>query len=165
MITNFDKLSTSNRIVLTSGGFDPIHPGHIALIQESVNFANLFARRPKLVVLVNNDEFLKNKKGTPFMPEQDRLIVVDAIEGVDYTVLYGSEDNTITNAILKLKPWFLMKGGDRSTPGTMPPSELDAANAVSCRIIYGVGGANKLASSSDYLMSFKDAVLKGDFKW
>ena len=74
-------------IVAVSGGFDPIHSGHIRLFQEAKKLGD------RLVVIINNDNWLKKKKNHIFMPEKERKEVVEAIRGVYRVMLTGHSKN------------------------------------------------------------------------
>ena len=130
-------------IYLTSGGFDPVHVGHIRCLQES----SILAKRSagKLIVLVNSDDFLTRKKGKPFMNEEERLEIISSIRGVDMALLWRSDDQTVIDAIKQIRPNYFTKGGDRSGPDKIP--EWDVCQQVGCKVIFGVGG-DKVQSSS-----------------
>ena len=132
-----------NRIVLTSGGFDPLHVGHLQCIQSSADIAG----KGILIVVVNGDSFLRNKKGYAFMDEESRMQIISAINGVDYVVLYEDpEDMTVCKPIEILKPNFFTKGGDRDSSTNVP--EFDTCQNIGCEVIFSVGGG-KIQSSSE----------------
>lgn len=132
---------TGSCIIATSGGFDPIHVGHIRCIQQSKN-----AHKQLLVVIVNGDGFLTRKKGKPFMSHLERMEIVNAIEGVDYVVGWDDGSQDVIGAIEILKPNFFTKGGDRSSSDKVAEAEI--CEKVGCKILYGVGGFDKAQSSS-----------------
>ena len=82
---DFDANRPTGRIVVTSGGFDPIHPGHISLLQESRKYGDV------VVGLVNGDGFLRAKRGKPFQDLQTRCLIVSAVRFVDYVVPFEIE--------------------------------------------------------------------------
>ena len=132
-----------HRVVLTSGGFDPLHVGHLKCIQASADIAN----DGILIVVVNGDSFLKNKKGYAFMDIESRMEIISAIKGVDYVVVYEDpEDMTVCKPIEILKPNFFTKGGDRDSSTNVP--EFDTCQNVGCEVIFSVGG-DKIQSSSE----------------
>lgn len=135
-------VSLSGKIVMTSGGFDPCHCGHARCIQDSTRLGEV------LVVVVNGDNFLMRKKGFVFMPLEQRLEMIAAIEGVDFVVPWDDGTQFVHNAILTLKPHVFAKGGDRSSPLEVASCELAACQSVGCTVAYGVGGAVKVESSS-----------------
>ncbi len=140
----FDEIKGSlGKIVCTSGGFDPIHPGHITCIHESKNHGDT------VVVVVNGDNFLNNKKGKPFMDLKTRCHIVSYIKGVDYVIPFEIEnDSTVTEALKKIKPHVFTKGGDRIDEKSIP--EWGVCEECGIEVISGVGH-RKDWSSSDFL--------------
>ncbi len=135
-----DELGT---IVCTSGGFDPIHPGHASCIFESKQYGDT------VVVIVNGDAFLRNKKGKPFMDLETRCRLVSYLRGVDYVIPFEIEnDQTVSVALEKIRPHIFTKGGDRIDEKSIPEWHTCAKNNIT--VISGVG-ARKDWSSSDFL--------------
>ena len=95
-------------VACTSGGYDPIHPGHISCILDSwVNSMDLKGDHDILTVIVNGDAFLRNKKGESFMDLKTRCQIVSAISGVDYVVPFEIEnDQTVCKALEIIKPKY-----------------------------------------------------------
>jgi len=154
-IVSFDHLKslrpTLGRIVATSGGFDPIHPGHISCIQESKKHGDT------LVVIVNGDGFLTRKKGKPFQDLATRMLIVSAIREVDFVVPFEIEDDqTVIQALAQLKPHVFTKGGDRIDETNIP--EWDTCQEHGISIVSGVG-LDKLWSSSNFLAEWEKHVL------
>src|SRR3989344_5329941 len=119
-------------IVATSGGFDPIHPGHISCLLESKKYGDTLA------VIVNGDAFLRNKKGKPFQDLATRCTIVSAIRGVDFVIPFEIEgDQTVSVALEKIKPHIFTKGGDRIDETTIPEWAVCQKNNI--KIISGVG--------------------------
>ena len=146
-IVSFEKFEQLRpklgKIVCTSGGFDPIHPGHVSCIQQSKQHGDT------LVVVVNGDNFLKVKKGKAFMDLATRCHVVAHVIGVDYVIPFEiTGDQTVTVALEKIKPHVFTKGGDRIDEASIPEWKTCQKHGV--KIISGVG-FNKLWSSSDFL--------------
>ena len=140
-------------IMMTSGGFDPLHVGHLRCIRETVKMANNpkefpAAHKPLVTVLVNCDDFLKAKKGYNFMSLEDRMEIIDGIKGVDCVIpwFYKNDDFTVVKAIHKIKPQWFTKGGDRTDATNIP--EWEICQQRGCKIVTGVGG-DKIRSSSD----------------
>ncbi len=132
-------------VVATSGGFDPIHPGHVTCIVESK------AMGDTLVVIVNGDDFLINKKGKAFQDIETRAAIVSALRGVDYVVKFEIKDDpTVAVALRAVRPRYFTKGGDRVAGQSMPEAEESACRDCGIEIIDGVG-RNKAWSSSDFL--------------
>src|SRR6266404_4664947 len=103
------------KIVATSGGFDPIHPGHISCFIESKKYGDT------LVVIVNGDGFLIAKKGRPFQNLKTRCQIVSGVREVDYVIPFEIEgDRTVSKALGAIKPDVFTKGGDRIDDKTIP---------------------------------------------
>ena len=148
-----DMLDYRKEIIMTSGGFDPLHVGHLRCIQETVQFAKdpkkyPSSMKPLVVVLVNCDDFLKAKKGYNFMSLEDRMEIINGISGVDVVLpwFYTNDDFTVVKAIDMIKPKYFTKGGDRTDATNIP--EWEICQQRGCEIITGVGGG-KIRSSSD----------------
>lgn len=140
----FDKIRHKlGTIVCTSGGFDPIHPGHISCIHESQKYGDV------VVVIVNGDNFLKKKKGKPFMDLKTRCHIVSYIKGVDYVIPFEIEDDhTVRVALEKIKPHVFTKGGDRVDENSIPEWKICEKHNI--KVISGIG-LKKDWSSSDFL--------------
>tara|TARA_A100001015_G_C14993860_1_gene715274 strand:- start:890 stop:1408 length:519 start_codon:yes stop_codon:yes gene_type:complete len=145
--------SNQRPIYMTSGGFDPLHVGHVKCIQETVQLAN-DARthssnlRGLVVVVVNADSFLERKKGYAFMPLAERMEIINALNGVDFVVPWETDgDQTVIGALDILKPRYFTKGGDRFDASTIP--EWKICQEIGCEIITGVGAGGKIQSSSE----------------
>ncbi len=131
------------RIVCTSGGFDPVHPGHTSSIHESHNHGDT------VVVIVNGDDFLKKKKGKPFLDLETRCHIMSYISGVDYVIPFEIEnDHTVCVALEKLKPHVFTKGGDRIDETSIPEWRICKEHGI--EVVSGVG-FDKRWSSSDFL--------------
>ena len=138
--------------VTTSGGFDPMHVGHLRCIQESALIAS--ARNVPLVVIVNGDGFLQRKKGYAFMPEMERAEIIAGVRGVDAVVLWDDGTQFVTGALEILRPVVFTKGGDRDSAANVPEFEL--CERIGCKVMFGVGGG-KVQSSSDLVRSVREA--------
>lgn len=111
----FDAARPAGKIVATSGGFDPIHPGHISSLRASAAYGDV------VVVIVNGDAFLAAKKGKPFQDLATRSLIVSAIRGVDYVVPFEIEnDTTVREALRRLRPAVFTKGRRSSRPRLHP---------------------------------------------
>ncbi|HIF39176.1 MAG TPA: hypothetical protein EYQ69_08250 [Gemmatimonadetes bacterium] len=143
--------SNERPIYMTSGGFDPIHVGHVRCILETSMLATNSGLHPSkmkglVVIVVNADSFLIRKKGYAFMPLNQRMEIINAIQGVDYVVPWEtSGDQTVCGVIKELKPRYFTKGGDRFDASTIP--EWEICQRIGCEILTGIGG-NKIQSSS-----------------
>lgn len=130
------------RVVVTSGGFDPLHLGHVRCIQESTKLGEC------VVVIVNGDGFLLRKKGYSFMPQDERVDIIASLSGVDHVLLWDDGTQFVDGALAILRPDVFAKGGDRSDPAALAQAELAVCKEIGCNIAYGVGGREKLQSSS-----------------
>jgi cytidyltransferase-like protein len=145
----FDADRPAGRIVATSGGFDPVHPGHISSIQDSARYGDV------VVVIVNGDSFLTAKKGRPFQDLKTRSLIVSALRGVDYVVPFEIEgDLTVREALRRLRPHVFTKGGDRVDERSIP--EWEVCQEIGTEIVSGVG-ADKQWSSSWFLDAWAKA--------
>lgn len=124
--------------VAISGYFDPIHIGHLEYIKMARELGDY------LIVIVNNDKQAALKKGRSFMCEDDRLMIVSQIKGVDEAVMSIDDDKTVCKTLDLLKPDIFANGGDRSNE-EIPEYKICKENGI--QVIDGLG--NKIRSSSD----------------
>jgi D-beta-D-heptose 7-phosphate kinase/D-beta-D-heptose 1-phosphate adenosyltransferase len=130
-------------IYMTSGGFDPLHVGHVRCILETGEMADKDGGY--VVIVVNGDGFLERKKGKPFMRAQERAEIIAGLRGVDAVIIWDDGSQTVIGAIAALKPTYFTKGGDRAAPEDIP--EWDICQEVGCKVTFNVGGG-KVQSSS-----------------
>ena len=140
------KAGKSKRIVVAvSGGFDPIHIGHVRMMQDAK------ALGTELVVILNNDNWLRAKKGYTFMHQNERKEILQALGCVDRVVFTGHgknpKDMGVAKDILKLKPDIFANGGDRKI-GTHAPAESIVCAKIGCEEAFGIGRGGKVQSSS-----------------
>jgi len=132
-------------VVAVSGGFDPIHYGHTRLIAAAKALGD------ELVVILNNDNWLTDKKGFFFMPELERKEILEAIKGVDRVVItdhtLGDSDRSVCRAIREIKPDIFANGGDRHPEGD-PVPEVEVCKELGIEMVYSVGHGGKVQSSS-----------------
>lgn len=143
----------NEKLIVTSGGFDPMHVGHLRCLVESATIARNSGFKFKLAVIVNGDGFLMRKKGFAFMPEAERLEIIAGVRGVDYVVPWDDGSQTVTGALEILKPFAFTKGGDRDAAANVP--EFDLCEKIGTRVIFNVGGG-KIQSSSHLTAALKD---------
>lgn len=137
-------------IIAVSGGFDPIHPGHVSYIQEAKKLGST------LVVIVNGDAFLRAKKGKPFQDLETRSAIVSAVRGVDFVIPFEIEnDQTVCTALARLRPHIFANGGDRKDAESIP--EWETCIRYNIKLIQNVG-ADKQWSSSDFLRDWAQHV-------
>jgi cytidyltransferase-like protein len=139
------------KIVIVTGGFDPLHSGHIAYFEAAKKLGD------RLVVGLNSDAWLTRKKGRPFMPMTERRAIIENLNMVDRVVEFDDSDNTAIDAIrvsqahytLPRTKFIFANGGDR-TANNIPEMVFDEV-----QFEFGVGGDNKKNSSSWILEDWK----------
>lgn len=131
------------RVVAVSGGFDPVHIGHVRMFNEAKKLGD------ELVVILNNDNWLVLKKGFSFMPEHERKEVIEAFESVDKVILTFHEEGTVDMSVCReleaLKPDIFANGGDRKE-GNVP--EYDVCDRLGIAMVFDIGHGGKVQSSS-----------------
>ncbi len=136
-------------IVVISGGFDPIHSGHIRLIKEARLLGDM------LIAGINSDEWLARKKGRAFMPWPERLAVLNNLKPVDEVYTFDDDDGTACHLLHQVRAHYpdariiFANGGDR-TRENIP--EMSVPNI---EFVFGVGGSDKANSSSWILQEWK----------
>jgi len=156
---NMDAKKSS--IAVVSGGFDPLHVGHIRLFNQarSVTSCDL------LWVIMNNDNWLKAKKGYVFMPQLERVEILNALRSVDMVLTSMHVENDPRQDICKeieyiayampQHRFIFCNGGDRGRDNT---PEVELCKNIGWRTLFGVGGIDKVQSSSDLVL---EASMKG----
>lgn len=136
------------KVVAVSGGFDPVHAGHVRLFNEAKKLGD------SLVVILNNDNWLKKKKGYVFMPEKERKEVIKAFRAVDKVVITKHprhpKDMSVCRELNMICPDIFANGGDR-TKKNVP--EADLCRRLGIKMVWNVGGG-KIQSSSWLLNKF-----------
>jgi len=120
----------------------------------------------ELVVILNNDNWLKKKKGYVFMPEKERKEVIEGLRPVDRVIISGHKENagdmSVSTEIIKLSPDIFGKGGDRSPKDVpIPGSEVAACAAIGCKVVYNLGKGGKVQSSSWLLAKYASKTAAG----
>ena len=140
----------NEKIVAVSGGFDPMHIGHIRLFKAAKKLGE------KLTVILNNDNWLGKKKGSVLMPEKERKEIIEALRCVDEVVLTGHKENpedmSICAELKKIKPDIFANGGDRKK-NNVP--EVEICKKLGIKMAWNVGG-EKIRSSSELLKKYKE---------
>lgn len=144
-------MKTKKITVAVSGGFDPIHIGHVRMFQEARKLGD------RLVVIMNNDNWLKKKKGYAFMPEEERKEIIEALRGVDEVVITSHtpnpEDMSVCAELEKIKPDIFANGGDRFKDNI---PEVAICESIGCKMVFGLGQGGKVQSSSWLLKKFSE---------
>jgi D-beta-D-heptose 7-phosphate kinase/D-beta-D-heptose 1-phosphate adenosyltransferase len=128
----------SEKTIMVSGGFDPLHIGHLRMIKEAAKYG-------KVIVVVNSDAWLLRKKGFIFMPFEERKEIIEGYTEVDRVEAVDDSDGTVCEAIWRLKPTYFANGGDRTSNNT---PEMNVCKQMGIEMLWGVGGG-KIQSSSD----------------
>lgn len=149
MMTTFKENQTVTKVVVVSGGFDPLHSGHISYLNQAKSLGDI------LVVGINSDEWLIRKKGRAFMNWHDRSRIIKDLKPVDYVISFDDSDNSAIKLIDTVKKtWpnsdiIFANGGDR-TIENIPEMSVEGI-----KFVFGVGGETKLNSSSALLEEWK----------
>ena len=145
--------SKKPKIVMVSGGFDPVHVGHINLFREAKKLGD------KLIVVINNDNWLKKKKGREFMSECDRKKIIEALIYVDKVVITShsknSKDMSVCEELRKVKPHIFANGGDRFADNI---PEFKLCNEMEIEMVFNVGNDGKSRSSSELLKEYAKKI-------
>ena len=130
-------------VVAVSGGFDPIHIGHVRLFNEAKALGD------KLVVILNNDNWLKKKKGYAFMNENERKEIIEALGSVDEVFITKHSKNTldmsVCDALRVVRPNIFANGGDRKKDNI---PEVAVCDEIDAKMVFGIGYGGKVQSSS-----------------
>jgi len=143
------------KLVAVSGGFDPIHKGHVKMIREASKYGDV-------VVILNSDEWLLRKKNYKFMNFEERSYIAGSIKGVILTTGVDDSDGSVCEALCRIKPDFFANGGDRYMTNT---PEMTVCEELGIEMLWNIGGG-KEQSSSDLIDAvrwhdeFKDGVIK-----
>lgn len=142
-------MQLSKRIIVVSGGFDPVHSGHILMFNSARTYADY------LIVGINSDQWLERKKSAAFMPWAERAAVISNLKAVDEVMSFNDDDGTACDLLRKVKlayPGYQIifgNGGDR-TAVNIP--EMDVKDII---FQFGVGGEHKANSSRWILDEWK----------
>lgn len=151
-----------SKVVLVTGGFDPLHSGHIEYFKAARELGD------KLIVGLNSDEWLTRKKGRPFLSIKERAAIIKELACVDQVISFDDSDDTACGAIFKTmathgSQWKVIfaNGGDRTDTSTPEYATYGGHPAV--EFAFGVGGKTKINSSSWILDEWK--TQKTDRDW
>lgn len=141
---NSKKKSKKQKIVVAvSGGFDPVHIGHVRLFNEARKLGD------ELVVILNNDNWLRMKKGEPFMSEIERKEILESFRAVARVIITkhkpNDSDRSVCRELEKLRPDIFANGGDRHS-GNIP--EYALCEQLGIKMVFNVGQGGKVQSSS-----------------
>ena len=140
-------------IVAVSGGFDPVHKGHVQMIEEASKLGSV-------MVIINSDDWLVRKKGYVFMPWEERAELIGAYDFVDKVVMAKDDDRTVVASLDELRPDIFANGGDRENHNT-PEARFCKENGI--EMMWGVGGG-KIQSSSSMVTSVTEKKRSKDLE-
>lgn len=149
-----------HKIVIATGGFDPIHSGHIKYLNEAAKLGDL------LVVGVNSDEWLRRKKGCEFLPWSERSFIVQNLKPVSRVFAFNDNDNSARDVIKIVREHYIRSkiifanGGDR-TEANIPEMDIEDVNI---EFVFGVGGWSKDNSSSNILKNYSNNLKNYEHK-
>jgi cytidyltransferase-like protein len=135
--------------IAVSGGFDPVHVGHVRMIQAAAKFGDV-------IVICNSDAWLKRKKGYSFMPFEERAEILRAFKGVTSVVEADDDDGSVCESLKEIQPDIFANGGDRFNTNT---PETQTCKKYDIEMLWGVGGG-KIQSSSDLVSNMKQVGIK-----
>lgn len=141
-------LIDNKKIICVSGGFDPIHIGHVRMIQDAAKLGHV-------IVIANSDEWLVRKKGYAFMPYEERQEILYAIKGVVDVVEAEDDDDTVCKTLRYLNPHIFANGGDRGDKNT---PEMAICKELGIQMVWGMGGNDKPQSSSWLIDAIRNKV-------
>ena len=124
--------------VAVSGYFNPLHVGHLEMIEKAKKLGDY------LIAIVNSDYQVKLKGSVPFMSEKDRIKIIKALKNVDEVFLSIDKDKTVCKSLSKVKPNIFANGGDRKNLNDVP--EYDICQKLNIKMVDGLG--KKIRSSS-----------------
>ncbi|MBU6500584.1 MAG: adenylyltransferase/cytidyltransferase family protein [Patescibacteria group bacterium] len=157
------KITKKKKVVAVSGGFDPLHIGHVRLFQTAKKLGD------ELVVILNNDNWLKKKKGYAFMHEEERREVIEAIKGVDRVLLtrhgVNPKDMSVSRELRRLKPHIFANGGDRNKADAANPrsplyKDINTCKDLGIEMIFSIGHGGKIQSSSWLIAKYEKVLDK-----
>ena len=126
------------KIIAISGGFDPVHKGHVQMIEEA-------SKVGPVMVILNSDEWLVRKKGYVFMPWDERAYILGNIKGVHIVAQVDDSDGTVCEALRRMKPDAFANGGDRKETNT---PEMEVCDYLDIELLWNVGGEKTQSSST-----------------
>ena len=137
-------MSEDKKVVAISGGFDPVHIGHVQMIEEA-------AEHGDVLIIINSDDQLTRKKGYVFMPWDERAYIMSQFKGVTKVVSVDDSDDSVCEAIKIHRPDCFANGGDRYKTNT---PEMIVCQELGIHLMWNVGGG-KIQSSSDLVNKAK----------
>ena len=150
-------------VVMVSGGFDPVHIGHLRMLNDAKALGD------KLIVVVNNDHWLLKKKGFAFMPQEERKEILEGFRAVDEVVFTSHPpdptDMSVCAELERIRPDIFANGGDRDvqnahTQGSSLKPEYELCDRLGITMVFNVGRGGKVHSSSDLVRRARKLATK-----
>ena len=147
---------------MVSGGFDPVHIGHVRLFEEAKKLGD------ELVVVINNDNWKRKKRRHVFMPDQERKEIIEAFACVDRVVITGHPKNpigpkemSVYKELFKIRPHIFANGGDRNEEDAKNPDsslyyDVDTCKKLGIEMVFNIGHGGKVRSSSELLKEYAE---------
>jgi len=139
------------KIIAVSGGFDPLHVGHVRMINHAAAYG-------QVVVILNSDEWLMRKKGYVFMPYEERAEILTSLISVATVRMVDDSDDSVCEALRRVRPDYFGNGGDRTDTNT-PEKEL--CEELGIELVWNLGGP-KIQSSSELVAATKETEDETD---
>ena len=145
--------SWNKNVIILSGGFDPVHKGHVRMFKEASNLGH------QVIVGLNSDEWLTRKKGKPFMEFEERKEIIEGFKYVNKVISFNDDDGTAINAIERVNlmyssdyQMYFANGGDRTTSNV---PEMGICDELGVAMLWNVGGG-KIQSSSELTANWEE---------
>jgi cytidyltransferase-like protein len=155
-----DSRKSKPVVVAVSGGFDPIHIGHVRMFERAKALGD------KLVVILNNDNWLRAKKQHVFMPDHERREIIAGLRAVDEVIITGHGENpsgaanmSVSAELAAIKPDIFANGGDRNEKNAADPEsslywDIKTCKELGVEMVFNIGDGGKIQSSSWLLADY-----------
>lgn len=157
----YGRGQNQKKTVVVSGGFDPLHIGHLEMFREAKKLGD------RLVVVLNCDSWLVRKKGKYLMSQNDRAALIRGIKYVDDVYILETDRDDVGEAIEKIRPHIFANGGDRKGENTIPEAKI--CKKLGVEMVFNIGPSGKIRSSSEILEEYirkpSKIIQRGDFSW
>ena len=148
LTSHLARFHPGKKVYTTSGGFDPVHVGHVRMIAAAAKLGDV-------IVIANSDEWLVRKKGYMFMPYDERQEILYNFKGVIDVVEASDDDGSVCKTLERIKPDIFANGGDRKNDNV---PEVALCNELGIELVWNIGG-DKIQSSSELVANSRN---KGD---
>lgn len=139
-------MNAKKQIVCVSGAFDPLHVGHVRMLTGSAHFG-------ELVVILNSDKWLIERKGYALMPWQERKDILLEIKGIQRVLAVDDSDGTVCSALEEIKPYLFANGGLRVKENT---PERQLCERLGIKMVWGIGGGEQ----DDYTLRIRNRIYE-----